>query len=90
MHLQCCRHGGGDVISGNLLLNTCRESGDHGPINSWDRLPYITTIRTGEPSIVPAFRHLHHNYVIGTYNSQEAIDNDDGYSVPPSFATKPP
>lgn len=24
---------GGDVISNNLLANTCRESGDHGPIN---------------------------------------------------------
>ena len=23
-------HGGGDEISKNLLLNTCRESGDHG------------------------------------------------------------
>ena len=39
---------------------------------------YITTIRTGSPSIVPAMRHLHHNFIIGTYNSQEAIDNDDG------------
>ena len=28
-------HCGGDVISGNLLANTCKESGDHGPINSW-------------------------------------------------------
>ena len=29
--------GGGSNISENLLLNTCRESGDHGPFNSWDR-----------------------------------------------------
>merc|ERR1711966_352076 len=70
--------GGGDDITENLLLNTCRESSDHGPWNSWDRVPYITDIRTGKPSIVPADRHIHHNFVIGTYNSQEAIDTDDG------------
>lgn len=29
--------GGASNISENLLLNTCRESGDHGPFNSWDR-----------------------------------------------------
>ncbi len=29
--------GGGDVISRNLVFSTCRESGDHGPFNSWDR-----------------------------------------------------
>jgi hypothetical protein len=36
--------GGGDVIEGNLLANCVRESGDHGPWNSWDRVPYITEI----------------------------------------------
>jgi len=70
--------GGGDEITENLLLNTCRESSDHGPWNSWDRVPYITDIRTGKPSIIPADRHIHHNFVIGTYNSQETIDTDDG------------
>ena len=35
----------------NLLTNTVRESGDHGPVNSWDRVPYITTVRTGAPSV---------------------------------------
>ena len=34
--------GGGDVMEGNLLANCVRESGDHGPFNSWDRVPYIT------------------------------------------------
>ena len=29
--------GGGDEISHNLVFSTCRESGDHGPFNSWDR-----------------------------------------------------
>ena len=29
--------GGGSHLNNNLILNTCRESGDHGPFNSWDR-----------------------------------------------------
>jgi hypothetical protein len=62
--------GGGDDISGNLLLNTCRESSDHGPWNSWDRVPYITELRhgKGKPSIIPADRHIHHNLILATYN----------------------
>eukprot|EP01061_Rhynchopus_euleeides_P006089 TRINITY_DN1516_c0_g1_i1.p1 TRINITY_DN1516_c0_g1~~TRINITY_DN1516_c0_g1_i1.p1 ORF type:complete len:336 (+),score=148.72 TRINITY_DN1516_c0_g1_i1:129-1010(+) len=36
--------GGGDVMEGNLLANCVRESGDHGPFNSWDREPFITDI----------------------------------------------
>jgi len=72
--------GGGDVLTENLLINTCRESSDHGPWNSWDRVPYITNLRHGasKPSIIPADREIHHNFIIGTYNSQEQIDTDDG------------
>ena len=33
--------GGGSKISQNLIFNFCRESGDHGPINSWNRQPYV-------------------------------------------------
>eukprot|EP01052_Picozoa_sp_SAG31_P035060 SAG31_NODE_4182_length_3495_cov_1.750294_4_plen_304_part_00 len=133
-------HGGGDEVAGNLLLNTCRESGefavlcekvtqlasclhsfdyfclgDHGcvpsltsticyyfeslpfvdldstvterhtiglvacsPFNSWDRVPYITTIRSGKPSVIPADRHIHHNLILANYNTVSAIDTDDG------------
>ena len=49
-----------------------------GPWNSWDRVPYITTLRNGTPSIVPADRRIHHNFVIANYNSEGAIDTDDG------------
>jgi len=69
---------GGDEVSRNLFVNTCRESSDHGPWNSWDRVPYITTLRTGAPSIVPKVREVHHNFLMGNYNSQEAMDTDDG------------
>jgi len=70
--------GGGDEISNNLFANCVRESGDHGPWNSWDRVPYITTIRTGKPSIIPKDREIHHNFFVGTYSTQDDIDNDDG------------
>ena len=72
--------GGGDQIVGNLLLNAVRESGDHGPINSWDRQPYITTSRHGSPSVLPLNRTIAYNFILGTYNSQETVDNDDGSS----------
>jgi hypothetical protein len=70
--------GGGDDIAGNLLLNCVRESSDHGPWNSWSRVPYITNIRTGKPSIIPATRKIHGNFILATYFSQQAIDTDDG------------
>jgi len=39
--------GGGTVVDGNVIWNTCRESGDHGPLNSWSRLPFLTNLRYG-------------------------------------------
>merc|ERR1712196_247 len=72
--------GGGDILKGNLLTNCVRESGDHGPFNSWDRVPYITTIRNDSASIIPALREISHNFILSVYSSQEAIDTDDGSS----------
>jgi len=54
--------GGGDAISHNLVFSTCRESGDHGPFNSWDRQPFLTTVRDGNPSMIMAWREIHHNF----------------------------
>merc|ERR1711904_15047 len=70
--------GGGDELSHNLVFSTCRESGDHGPFNSWDRQPYLTTVRTGEPSMTMQWRDIHHNFFIDNYSPQENVDNDDG------------
>ena len=70
--------GGGDVISHNLVFSSCRESGDHGPFNSWDRQPFLTTIRNGTPSMTPAWREIHHNFFVDNYSPQENVDNDDG------------
>ena len=32
---------GGSTVAGNLVFNMVRETGDHGPYNSWDRQPYL-------------------------------------------------
>merc|ERR1712232_1523237 len=72
--------GGGDEVSENLVFSACRESGDHGPLNSWDRQPYLTAVRTGKPSMQMEWRELHHNFFIDNYSPQEGVDNDDGSS----------
>ena len=70
--------GGGSNLTENLVLNTCRESGDHGPFNSWDRQVYVTKVRNGTASTIKEWDHIFQNFMIANYNSQEAIDNDDG------------
>jgi len=70
--------GGGDEISHNLVFSSCRESGDHGPFNSWDRQPFLTTVHDGTPSMRMAWREIHHNFFIDNYSPQENVDNDDG------------
>ena len=71
--------GGGTEVVGNLILNTCRESSDHGPMNSWDRQPFLTTVRTGEPSVIPAYNNFHHNFLVSNYGGVKGgMDNDDG------------
>eukprot|EP01048_Picozoa_sp_COSAG05_P026403 COSAG05_NODE_7185_length_845_cov_0.950402_1_plen_103_part_00 len=51
--------GGGDEIGHNLVFSSCRESGDHGPFNSWDRQPYLTTVRTGQPDMIMQVNKRH-------------------------------
>ena len=75
-HLQ--GFGGGDDISHNLVFSSCRESGDHGPFNSWDRQPFLTTVAHGTPSMDMAWREIHHNFFMDNYSPQENVDNDDG------------
>ena len=71
--------GGGSNLTENLLLNTCRESGDHGPFNSWDRQVFVTKVKDGKtPSPDKQYDYISSNFMIANYHSQEAIDNDDG------------
>eukprot|EP00750_Incisomonas_marina_P033658 INCI9923.3.p1 GENE.INCI9923.3~~INCI9923.3.p1 ORF type:complete len:923 (-),score=130.23 INCI9923.3:2785-5553(-) len=70
--------GGGDVIHKNILFNTCRESSDHGPINSWDRQPFLTTVRNGTASTLMEWREVYHNFIVANYGGSKEVDNDDG------------
>ena len=70
--------GGGSNVTENILFNTCRESGDHGPFNSWDRQVFVTKVRDGTPQADKDWDYISSNFMIANYNSQEAIDNDDG------------
>ena len=77
--------GGGDEIEHNLIFNSCRESGDHGPINSWDRQPFLTTLSTpnGHPktkSFDPLPRNISGNFIFANYGASQGVDNDDGSS----------
>ena len=70
--------GGGSNLTENFLFNTCRESGDHGPFNSWDRQVFVTDVLNGTPGTQKDWDYISSNFIIANYNSQEAIDNDDG------------
>jgi len=69
--------GGANNVSYNILFNTCRESGDHGPINSWDRQVYVTDV-SGQPSVIKVVDEIGHNFILGNYNTFSPIDTDDG------------
>lgn len=72
--------GGGDVVDHNLIFNTCRESGDHGPINTWDRQPFWTRLRDPQGSFRPLSRTIRSNFIFANYGASQAVDNDDGSS----------
>ena len=44
-------------------------------------MPYLTTVKTGKPSYVPATNDFHHNFIVSDGDADGgAIDNDDGSS----------
>ena len=50
-----------------------------GPINSWDRQPYLTKHRDGKtPSFNPIPREIIGNFIIANYGADQGVDNDDG------------
>jgi hypothetical protein len=74
---------GGDALQGNLLFNAVRESGDHGPVNFWDRVPYLHDLGQaggGFGSTRTLDRVVDKNFVLATYASQAPLDTDDGAS----------
>jgi len=68
--------GGGHNVSGNAIWNTCRESGDHGPLNSWNRIPYASRVATGggDATYAAALSEVHHNYVDAAYGGSQAFE----------------
>jgi len=71
---------GGTEILHNGLFNAVRETSDHGPINTWDRLPFLTTQAGNGASFVPAINSVHHNMIMNNYACVWPIDHDDGSS----------
>eukprot|EP00051_Salpingoeca_urceolata_P010779 m.132554 g.132554 ORF g.132554 m.132554 type:complete len:1047 (+) comp16850_c0_seq2:1130-4270(+) len=71
--------GGGNEVDGNLIFNTCTQSGDHGPINSWDRLPFLTDV-SGKPTFDPVPTKIWNNVISADNGAAQAVDNDDGSS----------
>ena len=70
---------GNHTISWNVIFNTVRETSDHGPINSWDRQPYLTdALQPGVPSLWQHTTYIHHNTIVSNYHSVWPLDHDDG------------
>ncbi|CAF4094110.1 unnamed protein product, partial [Adineta steineri] len=70
---------GNHSINYNVIFNTVRETSDHGPINSWDRQPFLTdAVQQGSPSLWQHTSYIHHNVLFNNYRSVWPIDHDDG------------
>ena len=54
------------------------ETDDHGPINTWDRVPYLTDLYDGTLSLNVKENQIHKNFLINNYRSVWPIDHDDG------------
>ena len=72
--------GGGHNVTANAIFNTCRESGDHGPLNSWNRMAMASRVATGggEATYAAAMTEVSRNMIDAGYGGSQAFDNDDG------------
>jgi hypothetical protein len=72
---------GNHTLSWNVMFNTVRETSDHGPINTWDRQPFLSdAVQPGLPSVWEHYSYIHHNTIFNNYNCLWPIDHDDGSS----------
>lgn len=57
---------GGSLMTRNLVWATCRESQDHGPFNSWGRVPFLINWPNGtvSPGMKPQFDELSFNFIV--------------------------
>ena len=75
--------GGGSLVTRNLVWNSCRESQDHGPFNSWGRVPYTINFPNGSDSggMKPLPDEISYNFMVaGGGANSGALDHDDGSS----------
>lgn len=49
------------------VLHCDRESSDHGPVNSWDRQPFLTDLSDKSPSFIPLYNELSLNFMVANY-----------------------
>ena len=55
------------------------ETDDHGPINTWDRVPYLTKVNDSKTiSLNVKENQIHRNFIINNYRSVWPIDHDNG------------
>ena len=81
--LHCSQNdgfGGGTNVTSNLIYNQCRESGDHGAMNAWDRTAYISDVYNGKPSYTAQMNGVYNNFIIANYGASQGFDTDDGSS----------
>ena len=56
-----------------------RYAWSSGPINTWDRQAFLTTLRDGKtPSFDPLPREITGNLIFANYGADQGVDNDDG------------
>ena len=65
--------GGGTNTTRNLIFNQCRESGDHGPINAWDRTSFISDVYDGTPSYTAKTNSVAKNFIIANYGARTCV-----------------
>jgi len=72
--------GGGNLMLNNIIFNQCRETADHGPVNAWDRMPFLYLSESGTWQLAPEQlpNTIAKNFILANGNAMVSIDNDDG------------
>lgn len=63
--------GDGSTVTRNVLFNMNRETADHGPFNSWDRLPFSPSRNAQHRDLIEL------NFILSNFNSYNGLDTDD-------------
>ena len=58
-----------------IQFSAVTNRSDHGPINSWDRVPFWVDTTD---SFIPLENVIQKNFIMANYRAMGAVDNDDG------------